>query len=106
MTKWAKELTPANAWDEYPRPQLQRENWTNLNGLWSYGMAAKNADKPEIHGGFAFAHWDGSAEVEAEIKDELKVTIRCIPFDSPEEDGVCVWSGRPSKRRVLFAKSY
>ena len=46
MTKWAKELTPANAWDEYPRPQLQRENWTNLNGLWSYGMAAKNADKP------------------------------------------------------------
>ena len=46
MTKWAKELTPANAWDEYPRPQLQRENWTNLNGLWSYGMAAKDADKP------------------------------------------------------------
>ena len=36
MTRWAKELTPANAWDEYPRPQLQRENWTNLNGLWSY----------------------------------------------------------------------
>ena len=46
MTKWAKELTPANAWDEYPRPQLQRENWTNLNGLWSYGMAATNADNP------------------------------------------------------------
>jgi prolyl-tRNA synthetase len=69
-------------------------------------FTATSKDKPEIHGGFAFAHWDGSAEVEAEIKDELKVTIRCIPIDSSEEDGVCVWSGRPSKRRVLFAKSY
>jgi prolyl-tRNA synthetase len=69
-------------------------------------FTAQKKDKPEIHGGFASAHWDGSAEVEAEIKDELKVTIRCIPFDAPEEDGVCVWSGRPSKRRVLFAKSY
>ncbi len=46
MTKWAKELTPANAWDEYPRPQLQRENWTNLNGLWSYAFAPKDAEKP------------------------------------------------------------
>jgi prolyl-tRNA synthetase len=60
----------------------------------------------EISGGFAFAHWDGTAETEAEIKDALKVTIRCIPFDSPAEDGACVWSGRPSRRRVLFAKSY
>jgi prolyl-tRNA synthetase len=69
-------------------------------------FTAQKKDKPEIHGGFASAHWDGSAEVEAEIKEELKVTIRCIPFDGPEEDGVCVWSGRPSKRRVFFAKSY
>jgi prolyl-tRNA synthetase len=69
-------------------------------------FTAKKKDKPEIHGGFAFAHWDGTAEVEAQIKEELKVTIRCIPFDSPEEEGKCVWSGRPSKQRVLFAKSY
>ncbi len=66
----------------------------------------KNKNQPEIHGGFAFAHWDGTAETEAAIKEELKVTIRCIPFDSPEEDGQCVWSGAPSKKRVLFAKSY
>ena len=46
MTKWAKEVTPANAWDEYPRPLLQRENWTNLNGLWNYALAAKDAEKP------------------------------------------------------------
>jgi prolyl-tRNA synthetase len=69
-------------------------------------FTARNEEKPEIHGGFALAHWDGSAEVEAEIKERLKVTIRCIPFDAPEEDGTCIWSGRPSKRRVLFAKSY
>jgi prolyl-tRNA synthetase len=66
----------------------------------------KNADKPEIHGGFALAHWDGSAEVEAEIKEQLKVTVRCIPFDAPEEAGRCVWSGRPSTKRVVFSKSY
>ncbi len=66
----------------------------------------KNKDKAEIHGGFALAHWDGTPEVEAEIKEALKVTIRCIPFNSPEESGTCVWSGRPSNKRVLFAKSY
>jgi prolyl-tRNA synthetase len=65
-----------------------------------------NSDKPEIHGGFVLAHWDGSREVEDKIKSELKVTIRCIPFDAPEEDGKCVFSGRPSKRRVVFARSY
>jgi beta-galactosidase len=51
MTKWAKELTPANAWDEYPRPQLQRKDWTNLNGLWNYAFAPKDAAKP--------GNWDG-----------------------------------------------
>ncbi len=63
-------------------------------------------DDSKISGGFALAHWDGTAETEAEIKEQLKVTIRCIPADAPAEDGPCVWSGKPSKRRVLFAKSY
>jgi prolyl-tRNA synthetase len=67
----------------------------------------KNAEKPEIHGGFALAHWCGSAECEAKIKDDLKVTIRCIPFNAPEEKGACVCGcGRPSSKRVIFAKSY
>jgi prolyl-tRNA synthetase len=57
-------------------------------------------------GGFIMAHWDGTAETEEKIKEETKATIRCIPFDSPEEDGICVYSGKPSKRRVLFARSY
>jgi prolyl-tRNA synthetase len=57
-------------------------------------------------GGFIMAHWDGTVETEEKIKEETKATIRCIPFDSPEESGKCVYSGKPSKRRVLFARSY
>jgi len=66
----------------------------------------KNADKPEIHGGFAFTHWDGSPEVEEQIKNDLKVTIRCIPDKLVSESGTCPFTGRPSKQRVLWAKSY
>lgn len=56
--------------------------------------------------GFIYAHWDGTAETEDKIKGETKASIRCIPVDAPYEDGVCVYSGKPSKRRVLFAKAY
>jgi prolyl-tRNA synthetase len=70
----------------------------------------KDPEKPEIHGGFALAHWNGSAEVERKIKDDLKVTIRCIPFPGavPGTDapGKCVITGEPSPRRVIFAKAY
>ncbi len=57
-------------------------------------------------GGFISAHWDGSLEVEEKIKAETKATIRCIPLDAKEEEGVCIYSGNPSKRRVLFARAY
>lgn len=60
----------------------------------------------ENEGGFVLAHWDGTAETEERIKDETKATIRCIPLDAPEEPGVCIYSGKPSNRRVLFAKAY
>ena len=60
----------------------------------------------EDKGGFIMAHWDGTAETEEKIKEETKATIRCIPFDSPDEEGKCVYSGKPSARRVLFARSY
>ncbi len=56
--------------------------------------------------GFILAHWDGTPETEAIIKEETKATIRCIPFDSVEEEGKCILTGKPSKRRVLFALSY
>ena len=60
----------------------------------------------ETKGGFISAHWDGTNETEAKIKEETKATIRCIPLEIKEEDGVCVYSGKPSKQRVLFAKAY
>lgn len=56
--------------------------------------------------GFISAHWDGTGETEEKIKQETKATIRCIPLNSVEEAGVCVYSGKPSKQRVLFALSY
>jgi prolyl-tRNA synthetase len=56
--------------------------------------------------GFVSAHWDGTAETEAAIKDETKATIRCIPLDAKEEPGKCVYSGKPSSKRVLFARAY
>lgn len=60
----------------------------------------------ETKGGFVLAHWDGTPETEAAIKEETKATIRCIPLDAPAEDGKCVYSGKPSSRRVLFAQAY
>jgi prolyl-tRNA synthetase len=57
-------------------------------------------------GGFILAHWDGTAETEAAIKDETKATIRCIPLNSIEEAGTCVYSGNESAKRVLFARAY
>ena len=57
-------------------------------------------------GGFISAHWDGTAETEEVIKEKLKATIRCIPLNNPPEEGVCIYSGKPSHERVLFARAY
>jgi len=57
-------------------------------------------------GGFIMAHWDGTVETENLIKQETKATVRCIPLDDDNEPGKCIRTGKPSKRRVLFAKAY
>lgn len=57
-------------------------------------------------GGFISAHWDGTGETEKRIKEETKATIRCVPLDSQPEEGTCIYSGKPSKQRVLFAIAY
>ncbi|GAB3221883.1 proline--tRNA ligase [Spirosoma arcticum] len=57
-------------------------------------------------GGFLVAHWDGTSETEDAIKEATKATIRCIPLDQEAEDGVCIYSGKPSKGRVVFARAY
>jgi prolyl-tRNA synthetase len=63
-------------------------------------------DVLENKGGFISAHWDGTSETEELIKQATKATIRCIPLNNPLEEGVCIYSGKPSTQRVLFAKAY
>jgi len=68
-----------------------------------YGTFKKQLDE---NPGFILAHWDGTSETEDQIKQETKATIRCIPLDGDDEAGTCMVTGKPSKRRVLFARSY
>jgi prolyl-tRNA synthetase len=87
---------------------LRNEQTVPVDGkedFYAY-FTPQNQEKPEIHGGFAHSHWCGSAECEKQIKTDLSVTIRCIPLNAPEENGSCVFCGKPSERRVIFAKSY
>jgi len=77
------------------------DDWADLVAFFT----PKDRAKPEIHGGFAMAHWCGERAVE-EQANELKVTIRCIPLAGDDEPGRCILTGRPSRQRVLFAKAY
>ncbi len=87
--------------------QMRHENTRRIDSLDEFReyFTPQNADKPEIHGGFAMCHWaeDPAAD---EILKELKVTIRCIPLEGEEEEGTCIFTQRPSSRRVVFAKAY
>jgi prolyl-tRNA synthetase len=60
----------------------------------------------EDKGGFIYAHWDGTPETEQKIKDETKATIRCIPLNNPKETGSCIFSGKISEQKVIFARAY
>ena len=77
------------------------DGWKDFEAFFT----PKNAEQPEIHGGFAMSHWCGAAACEERIR-EHKITIRCIPLDVPKEQGQCVVCGQPSANRVLCAKSY
>ncbi|HYK45353.1 MAG TPA: proline--tRNA ligase [Parafilimonas sp.] len=74
-------ITAANTWDEF-------------------------LDILENKTGFVSAHWDGTAETEEKIKELAKATIRCIPLDAEKEQGICILTGKPSDKRVLFARAY
>lgn len=65
----------------------------------------KESDPTPIHAGFALAHFNGDPALEAKIKEDLKVTVRCIPL-ADGEPGTCPFTGQPSKKRVVWAKSY
>lgn len=66
----------------------------------------ENDHRPEIHGGFALAHYSGDPDLEAKLQNDLKVTVRCIPQMDKPEPGTCIFTGKPSAQRVVFAKSY
>jgi prolyl-tRNA synthetase len=68
----------------------------------------KNAEKPEIHGGFVLAYFKEDAEIENKIQEDLNVSIRCIPleYENDKEDGKCLFTGKPTKQRVIFGKAY
>lgn len=75
----------------------------NMHKVDSYEEFKERLEKD---GGFYLAHWDGTTETELKIKEETKATIRCIPLEREEEEGVCMYSGKPSKGRVIFSKAY
>jgi prolyl-tRNA synthetase len=85
----------------YLKALNHRDNHITLVNTWD-----EFQEVLENKTGFIMAHWDGTAETEEQIKQATKATIRCIPFDNPQEAGKCVFSGKPSKERVLFAKAY
>jgi prolyl-tRNA synthetase len=78
-----------------------REENTRIVDSWDEFKAILDSK-----GGFILAHWDGTSETELKIKEETKATIRCIPLDNKEEPGKCIYSGKPSTQRVIFARSY
>ncbi len=80
--------------------EFRKDNTTEVS---SYDDFKKVLD---TKAGFVMAHWDGTAETEDKIKEETKATIRCIPLDFKEEEGKCIYSGKPSKGRVVFARAY
>jgi prolyl-tRNA synthetase len=88
--------------------QFRKEHTRNIDDRKDFDafFTPRDQDSPEIHGGFAMSHWCGSGECEASIKEELTVTIRCIPFDGEPEQGRCICCGQPSQKRVVFAKAY
>jgi prolyl-tRNA synthetase len=69
-------------------------------------FSPENVENPEIHGGFALCHWAQDPEIEEQIKKDLGVTIRCIPLDTPHEEGICPFTGKKSSKRVIYAKAY
>ncbi len=80
--------------------EYRKEHITKVNSYAEFKQVL------EDKGGFIAAHWDGTIATEDQIKEETKATIRCIPIDSENENGVCIISGKPSQKRVLFAKAY
>ncbi|HPB06524.1 MAG TPA: His/Gly/Thr/Pro-type tRNA ligase C-terminal domain-containing protein, partial [Prolixibacteraceae bacterium] len=109
-----KEVVPIENVDVYVADLLEEIQKTIYNKALEFRAASTTSvntweEFKEVlvnKGGFISAHWDGTPETEQKIKEETKATIRCIPLDAVEEEGKCIYSGKPSKCRVLFAIAY
>ena len=109
-----KKSVPSEGVAEYIKALLDEIQ----QNLYSRALAFRDASIREVNswdefkkaisekGGFVSAHWDGTGETEEKIKEETKATIRCIPLNNKLESGTCVFSGKPSQQRVLFAQAY
>lgn len=84
----------------YDKALKHREDKTYVVDTW------EDFKEKLEEGGFILAHWDGTTETELKIKEETKATIRCIPLDGDKSPGKCVYTGKPSAQRVIFAKNY
>lgn len=100
ITQHIKQLLTDIQENIYNKALKERERRTYV--VDSYDEFKERIEK----GGFFLCHWDGTPETEEKIKEETKATIRCVPDDYPAEPGVCMVTGKPSKRRVLIARSY
>ena len=101
VIQWVVDMLPCIQSEMFEKAKKMRdEHITTVDDYVSF----KNL--LEEKGGFISAHWDGTAETEEKIKNETKATIRCIPIEQSKEEGVCIYSGKPSRQRVLFAKAY
>jgi prolyl-tRNA synthetase len=87
--------------------QLREANTVRIDSLDDFRayFTPQNAERPEIHGGFALCHWCEDPAVD-QILGELKVTVRCLPLDAAQEPGTCIFTGRPSQARAVLAKAY
>jgi len=87
--------------------KLREENTCQIDTLDEFKayFTPKNDAKPEIHAGFAYCHWSEDPAMHELLKD-LKVTVRCVPLSGPEEPGKCIFTGKPSTKRAIFAKAY
>jgi len=108
-----KSIQPIEGVDEYIE-SLMEEIQTNIYTK-AFNFRKEKTTKVDTYeefkvvvkkGGFVLAHWDGTSETEERIKSDTKATIRCLPLEYEAEEGVCIYSGKPSKRRVLFALAY
>ena len=100
IEQYVKDLLEQIQQNIYDKALKQRLDMTYKVDTW-------DEFKEQIEkGGFLLAHWDGTTETEEKIKEETKATIRCIPMDGEDEEGKCIYTGKPSHRRVIFARNY